>query len=96
MSNEPRPKITRVTTFVGEDGEPFSIIARIWRKSAARRCTLCPTCNRQSLAIFSLCSVVTPGFISDEDAAVHRFEEGDVQPDTQVQVIEVDPDEDDS
>jgi hypothetical protein len=92
---EPRPRVTRVATFAGADGEPLSFITRIWRKSAARRCTLCPTCNRQSLAIFSMCVVVTPGFISDEDAAMHRFEPGDSQPETTVVVQESDPEEDD-
>jgi hypothetical protein len=92
---EPRPKITRVSTFAGPDGEPFSFITRIWRKSAARRCKLCPTCNRQSLAIFSMCAVATPGFISDEDAAMHRFEPGDSHPETKVVVQEIEPDEDD-
>ena len=38
---------------------------------------------------------LTPGFISDEDAAMHRFEPGDSQPETTVVVQESDPEEDD-
>jgi len=93
--SQPRPRITRVATFAGADGQPLSFITRIWRKSAARRCSLCPTCNRQSLAIFSMCVVVTPGFIDDEDAEMHRFERGDLQPETTVVVREIEPEEDD-
>ncbi|WP_165071217.1 hypothetical protein [Paludisphaera rhizosphaerae] len=90
----PRPKATRVTTFAGEDGEPFSFITRIWWRSAAKRCTLCPTCNSKPMTIFSLCAVVTPGFISDEDAEMHRFEPGDSLPETKVEIHEVEQDED--
>ncbi|MDG3002252.1 hypothetical protein [Paludisphaera mucosa] len=93
MASEPRPRLTKVSTFAGADGEPFSFITRIWRKGAARRCTLCPECNRQSLAIFSMCAVVTPGFISDEDAEMHRFTPGDAMPETKVEIREVDPGE---
>lgn len=91
----PRPKATRVTMFAGEDGEPFSFITRIWWRSAAKRCTLCPVCNSKPMTIFSLCAVVTPGFISDEDAEMHRFEPGDSLPETKVEVREVEPDDDD-
>ena len=89
MSNDPKPRLTRVDTFVGSDGEPFSFITRIWKKKDAKACTLCPTCNRKSLTLMSLCAVVTPGFISDEDAATHRFEDGDVLPETTVEVRRV-------
>jgi hypothetical protein len=91
---EPRPRLTRVSTFAGPDGEPFSFITRIWRKSAARRCTLCPTCNRKSLVLLSMCAVTTPGFISEEDAAMHRFQRGDSHPETDVVVEEIEPEED--
>jgi hypothetical protein len=93
--NQPTPRVTRVATFAGPDGEALSFITRIWRKSAARRCTLCPTCNRQSLAIFSMCVVVTPGFLSDEDAPLHRFGPGDSQPETTVVVRESEPEDGD-
>ncbi|WP_165251265.1 hypothetical protein [Paludisphaera soli] len=93
MDEPPRPKFTRVATLAGPDGEPLSFITRIWRKGAARRCTLCPTCNRQSLAIFSMCVVVTPGFVDDEEAAMHAFQSGDSQPETHVEIRELNPDE---
>ncbi len=94
MSSEPRPKLTRVATFVGSDGEPFSFITRVWRKKDARACSLCPSCNCKPLTLMALCAVVTPGFISDEDAAVHRFEDGDVMPETTVEIREVEGDGD--
>jgi len=95
MSNTPTPKLTRVDTFVGSDGEPFSFITRIWKKKDARACTLCPECNCKSLTLMSLCAVVTPGFIGEEEAATHRFEEGDLLPDTTVEIRKVEGDEED-
>lgn len=97
MSSEPKPRETRVATFVGPDGEPFSFITRIWRKKDAKACALCPTCNRQSLTLMALCAVATPGFVSDEDAASHRFAEGDFLPEMTVEVrrVECEEDEDD-
>ena len=92
---EPLPRMTRVSTFAGPEGEPLSFITRIWRKSAARRCSLCPECNRRSLALFSMCVVVTPGFIGDEDAAMHRFEEGDSLPGMNDVPGDPEPEEDD-
>jgi hypothetical protein len=35
-----------------------------------------------------MCAVTTPGFISEEDAAMHRFEKGDTHPETNVVVEE--------
>lgn len=94
MSSEPRPKLTRVSTFVGSDGEPFSFITRVWRKKDAKACTLCPTCNHKPLTLMALCAVVTPGFISDQDAAGHRFEAGDTMPEMTVEVREIEGDGD--
>ncbi|WP_337176037.1 hypothetical protein [Paludisphaera sp.] len=95
MSSQPRPRQTRVDTFVGPDGEPFSFITRIWKKKDAKACELCPECNRKSLSLMSLCAVVTPGFISDEDAEGHRFGEGDFLPDTTVEVRLIEDDDED-
>jgi hypothetical protein len=39
--------------------------------------------------------VVTPGFIGEEEAATHRFEEGDLLPDTTVEIRKVEGDEED-
>lgn len=83
MDNEPRPLMTTVGTFATDP--IMSFITRLWRTEDARRCRLCPSCaallddnDRAS------CFVATPGFISDEDAAMHRLDTttGDIQGET--------------
>ncbi|WP_165253208.1 hypothetical protein [Paludisphaera soli] len=69
----PRPLLTKVDTRASDGGEPISLITRIWTRRGALRCNLCPLCNAQPAFVVSLCMVSIPGFISDEQAAMHRF-----------------------
>jgi hypothetical protein len=82
MTREPRPRLTIVDAEVGGDGEPISVITRIWPRPAATRCTLCPRCDARPMLLASMCVVSTPGFIGNEEAAMHRFdaESGDEFP----------------
>ncbi|AMV38415.1 hypothetical protein [Planctomyces sp. SH-PL62] len=74
MPHEPRPRLTMVDTAVGADGEPRSLITRIWSRRAASTCSLCPGCSARPMLLALLCTVATPGFVGSEEAATHRFD----------------------
>jgi hypothetical protein len=76
MLREPRPRLTIVETNIGSDGEPLSLITRIWPRLAAACCTLCPRCDARPMLLASMCVISTPGFIGNEEAAMHRFDAG--------------------
>jgi len=74
MMREPRPRLTIVDTKVGSDGEPLSLITRIWPRLAVTRCTLCPRCDARPMLLASMCVIATRGFVGNEEAAMHRFD----------------------
>jgi len=73
MMREPKPRLTIVDAEVGGDGEPISLITRIWPRSAVR-CSLCPRCDARPMALASMCVVATRRFVGNEEAAMHRFD----------------------
>ena len=79
MPHEPKPRLTMVDTTVGDDGQPISLITRLWARRDASKCSLCPSCSARTMTFASSCVVSTRGFIGNEEAASHRFdvEDGD-------------------
>ena len=74
MQLEPKPRLTMVHTSVDADGGPLSLITRLWSRRAASRCSLCPDCSARPMVFASACVVSTPGFIGNDEAAMHRLD----------------------
>lgn len=78
----PEPVGCSVSIHAAGDGAVASMIVRLWQPESAASCRLCPRCNARRVGVHSACLVVVPGFLGDEEARMHRFDEasGDALP----------------